>query len=92
MSGEEQTHADALQQAGSIAQADEMQEATQEEIDLEAHLAAARNAQYAREDEDELIEQVRPHPHFFFQLYKRCWGKPNRHQYRTMRRYLKYCL
>ena len=30
----------------------EMREATQEEIDLEAHLAAARNAQYAREDED----------------------------------------
>ena len=42
-----------------------MQEATQEEIDLEAHLAAARNAQYAREDEDKLIEQVPPHPHFF---------------------------
>jgi hypothetical protein len=60
MSGEEQTHADALQQAGSIAQADEMQEATQEEIDLEAHLAAARDAQYAQEDELRHRDDVHP--------------------------------
>ena len=49
---------------------DEIRESTQEEIDMdaEAQFAAARNAQYAREDasEAQLIEQVRPHPHFSF--------------------------
>ena len=74
---------------------DEMRESTQEEIDMDAQFGAARNTQYALEDklEEQLIKQVRPHPHFFgsFQLYKRCWGKPTRHQHRTLRRHLKYC-
>jgi hypothetical protein len=42
-----------------------MREFTQEEIDMEAQLGAARNLQYALEDEQQLIEQVRPHPHLF---------------------------
>ena len=45
------------QQASDVPFAeDEMRESTQEEIDMEAQLAAARNLQYAREDEKQLIE------------------------------------
>ena len=44
-----------------------MRESTQEEIDMEAQLAAARNLQYALEDEQQLIEQVRQHPHLIVQ-------------------------
>ena len=64
---------------------DEMREATQEEIELATQLDAAQNAQYALQDQDELIEQVPQHPHFLYSFHQRCWGKPNRHQYRTMR-------
>ena len=71
---------------------DEMREATQAEIEVATQLDAALNAQYALQDQDELIEQVPPHPHVFSSLHERCWGKPTRHQYRTMRRYLKFCL
>jgi hypothetical protein len=71
---------------------DEMREPTQEEID-KADKLAARNLQYTLEDEEQLIEQVRPHPHLFifpFEL-SQCWGKHTRHQHRTMKRHLKYC-
>ena len=63
----------------------EMREATQEEIELATQLDAAQNAQYALQDQDELIEQVPQHPHFLYSFHQRCWGKPTRHQYRTMR-------
>jgi hypothetical protein len=69
----------------------EMREATQEEIELATQLDAAQNAQYALQDQDELIEQVPQHPHFLYSFHQRCWGKPTRHQYRTMRHHLKYC-
>ena len=39
----------------------EMREATQEEIELATQLDAAQNAQYALQDQDELIEQVPQH-------------------------------